>query len=436
MNVWERHDFVSFTQCASRMGASWIVEMAFESRNHPLLSIPRAISSTLNCRREACSIANEALCGAVLFGGDEEVRFFMDRVLDLDVPAPLHQQTALNLAVRNGKSNQACLLLDAGADPNCQRSRGARTPLHALACLEGDTGQAMAGTLLTRGAEVTKWDDLHLQPIHLAAMNGQLSLIDLLLENGANVNDRLVPPCLHSPLMFASSVGNVVAVRHLLRAGADVNMRTFRLRETALSIAVRDGIAPRDSPFRGETQAIVRLLLDHGANVELVPRFTRQSGSLLHGWLEVPCESQWDDHHLHAVVQSCLHKGVDADERNEEGRTVLEEVYFRRTTNQILAIPAVISTLLQAGARDQRLIAVCARSDHTPKIALVRHIMRSRGKRADAVESLGALVRACANSEEENRNAQFLLAESTEQVDLARVRNNTVGYGSLNRVCW
>lgn len=149
---------------------------------------------------------------------------------------------------------------------------------------------------------MTKWDNLHLQPIYLAAINGQLLLIDLLLKNGANVNNRLVPPYLYSPFMFASSVGNIVAVKHLLRAGANVNIKTFRLREIVLSIAVRDGIAPRDSLFRGETQAIVRLLLDYGVNVELVPRFTRQSGSLLYGWLEVPCESQWDDYHLHAVV--------------------------------------------------------------------------------------------------------------------------------------
>lgn len=51
------------------------------------------------------------------------------------------------------------------------------------------------------------------------------------------------------------------------------------------------------------------------------------------------------------------------------------------------------------------------------------------------MESLGALIRIYTNSEEENRNTQFLLTESIEQVDLARVRNNIVGYNSLNRVC-
>ena len=91
-----------------------------------------------------------------------------------------------------------------------------------------------------------------------------------------------MPPYLYSPLMFASSVGNVAAVRHLLRAGADVNIIIYRLRETALSIAVRDSIAPSDSLFRGETQTIVRILLDYSANVELVPRFTRLGGSLLY----------------------------------------------------------------------------------------------------------------------------------------------------------
>lgn len=56
--------------------------------------------------------------------------------------------------------------------------------------------------------------------LHLAAHRGDVSIIDLLLSNGARVNvkDKLG----RAPVIYASQANNSLAVKHLKRAGADM----------------------------------------------------------------------------------------------------------------------------------------------------------------------------------------------------------------------
>ncbi|MES2940851.1 MAG: ankyrin repeat domain-containing protein [Pseudomonadota bacterium] len=83
-----------------------------------------------------------------------------------------------------------------------------------LACLKGET--EMAKRLVARGADVNKtgWT-----PLHYAATNGHVAIMELLLENHAYIDAE--SPNGTTPLMMAAHYGSLAAVKLLLDAGAD-----------------------------------------------------------------------------------------------------------------------------------------------------------------------------------------------------------------------
>jgi len=57
--------------------------------------------------------------------------------------------------------------------------------------------------------------------LHLASHRGDVSIIDLLLTNGAEVNKK--DDSNNTPVYYASRANNTLAVKRLLRAGADIS---------------------------------------------------------------------------------------------------------------------------------------------------------------------------------------------------------------------
>ncbi len=100
-------------------------------------------------------------------------------------------------------------------------------------------------------------DDNGIPVLSLAIREGNQHIVHLLIDHGADVNavseDRG-----NSPLMEAATRGDVKAVRALIQAGADPDLKT-KYDQTALMLAIGEG----------HTQ-VVRDLLDHGAHTDAV----------------------------------------------------------------------------------------------------------------------------------------------------------------------
>ncbi|MHB1327205.1 MAG: ankyrin repeat domain-containing protein [Gemmatimonadales bacterium] len=185
--------------------------------------------------------------------------------------SPFHGQGAAQDA---GFESCARLLLQLGADPNARASRYQVPILYAV------TGMwnvpRIARLLLEAGANPTDGES-----VFHAAERFHEEALELLLEFGVELNH--VGDWGNTPLYFLLLHWNMEryprtrrGLDWLLEHGADPNIRSGVLQETALHAAVR----------RGQSAAVVRLLLDHGADARAVRRdgksvwmLARRSGS-------------------------------------------------------------------------------------------------------------------------------------------------------------
>jgi uncharacterized protein len=156
--------------------------------------------------------------------------------------------TPMNLAVTNGNAALIRLLLDAGADPNSATPSGETALMTAAR-----TGSLDAVTLLIdRGANVNAKDSAHEQTaIMWAVLENHAEMVKLLLARGADINAHTkvtIPKGEYVPARPAGAAGTAI-IRQRALPTSDGGM-------TPLLFAVRDGNAP-----------MVRLLLDHGADI-------------------------------------------------------------------------------------------------------------------------------------------------------------------------
>ncbi|HEY3092946.1 MAG TPA: ankyrin repeat domain-containing protein, partial [Vicinamibacterales bacterium] len=201
--------------------------------------------------------------------------------------------TALSVAASNGHSALITLLLEAHADPNKALLSG-ETPLMTAV----DAGNAEAARLLlAHGADVNARETKGGQDALMwAAANREPAIVTLLLAHGGDPRARSKRG--FTPLLFAAQQGDVESGRLLLQAGADVNDRSGNDRKTPLIVAAASGGtefsallldkgADPDLADEGGFTAlhyaaldekgadIVRTLLTHGARLN--PRTTRDS---------------------------------------------------------------------------------------------------------------------------------------------------------------
>ena len=138
--------------------------------------------------------------------------------------------SGLYLTVRD-QSLKAAVALIAWPKTNVEvRTAQDESPL-MMASLKGQLD--LVRKLVDRGADVNKpgW-----APLHYAATNGHLKIMELLLDENAYID--AASPNGTTPLMMAAHYGSPAAVKLLLEAGADPTIRN-QLGLTAIDFAYR-----------------------------------------------------------------------------------------------------------------------------------------------------------------------------------------------------
>ena len=203
-----------------------------------------------------------------------------------DVSAGAAFGPCLTYAVFHGPASLVSRMLELGADPNVDEGDGF-PPL--LAALTGGSAQAgvreLVELLLAHGADVDRRGVNGYAPLHVAAGQGDLAMVDLLMSHGADPNvittvddmetpvevaaaaghvevvERLRPLTVRLDWETASKAGDVAALRRLLDAGQDVDA-TDGYSQTALMRAAH----------AGRVEA-VGLLIAHGADLDHSAKF-------------------------------------------------------------------------------------------------------------------------------------------------------------------
>lgn len=233
-----------------------------------------------------------------------------------------HRMTALHAAAKGGHVAVIAALLDALVDAKSRKKcvdaldGTGCTPLY-WAARKGHA--AAAELLLARGAdpEVTGAD---WRPLHIASANDSLEVVAQLLAHGAQANATMEFGI--TALDFAAAQGSPDVARLLLDAGADVNNRDEKTATTPLHRAA----------IRGDWD-MVTLLVGRGARVdaETFDKATPLFAAAEYGHLEVAqflmsADPDWRAHSspIHAVASNghlevldhLVSEGVDVDLKN------------------------------------------------------------------------------------------------------------------------
>ena len=183
-------------------------------------------------------------------------------------------------------------LLDAGADPNSGSGDGF-PPLYAALTSATPTPGAMVrhdlpelvGLLIRHGADVGQRGFNDYTPLHLAAAQGDLAMVELLLRHGADPNQITRIDDMETPLELAERAGNRDVVDRLRplttrlnweQAAATGDVRFLRrMRRDGHDIDAKDGYgqtALMRAAHAGQREA-VQWLVAHGANLDHTSKF-------------------------------------------------------------------------------------------------------------------------------------------------------------------
>jgi ankyrin repeat protein len=247
-------------------------------------------------------------------GGARIAQLLLDRGADVNTRRNDHQ-TPLLVASCFGNFEIIRLLLDHGADVEAATGNMGEKPLHKVSYgkyrSQGD-GVRVAQLLLDHGADVSTRRKDHWTPLHVASYLGNIEIVRLLLDHGADPEAIAEGDMGQKPLHLVSygkcgSQEDVVRVAQLLLdRGADVNTRR------------NDDQTPlHRASYLGNIE-IVRLLLDHGADLEAA---TDNMGEKpLHKVSYGKYRSQEDGVR---VAQLLLDRGADVNTRHNDHQTPL-----------------------------------------------------------------------------------------------------------------
>jgi len=165
----------------------------------------------------------------------------------------LNNTSPLQLALRSNRINIAELLvIKYGAEVNCSDKYG-RTPLHCAA-FNGELN--IVNFLLENGADINILDHDGYTPIHKAVWRGKLDCVKRLLECNASV--KIASNKGYTPLHIAVHTNDITAAIILLESGDDVNSRD------------NEGLSLVHKSVQNGNLCMVKTLVEFGAIVNFI----------------------------------------------------------------------------------------------------------------------------------------------------------------------
>ena len=228
-------------------------------------------------------------------GRADAVTLLLDRGATIDAADGTYQQTALMVAVRENHPDIVKLLIARGASVNA-RTRVGRAPQWILPNSVPGFGHGIGivrGGLPPRGSRAPVPGGM--TPLLYAARDGRMDIVRMLLEAGADINQRDANEI--TPLIIAITNNHPDVARDLIDRGADIKAVDWYGR-TALWAAVEtrnmyvDNATFVNSIDRAPFLDLIQVLLERGADPNIrtkeVPpirrEFLRITGSL--AWVD------------------------------------------------------------------------------------------------------------------------------------------------------
>ncbi len=251
------------------------------------------------------------------------IQLFIDAGANLDVQGG-GGMTALSLAIADGDLKIAKMLLDGGANPNLpgkltpmfwiqnsDRKEFFRNYSHEMSPLNLATALGnleLVQLLIDRGADVTLRDEKEQSAIDIAVKEGHQSIVQYLQNSGAIATSEATQ-CSPDALLGAAKTGNLEVLRSALSAGIDPNSSQassgrHQYWKTVLMFAAE----------AGHLEA-VNALLAAGADVNLSDRPGKKLGKTP---LMVAAENDQAD-----VLRAFLEAGAIVDAQDKRGQTAL-----------------------------------------------------------------------------------------------------------------
>ena len=275
------------------------------------------------------------LHGAAMSGSDELVEYLLEKGLfRADVRGP-HGWTPLHAAAYNNNREVARILLEAGANVNAKSKKtdggsmalhmvaenGSRETLELLLEWGADItaktkdgrsvfkvvaergNEELVEFVLDRGKEGISKEELSMALQSVVRNKGNAGIVDLLLKSGARPD---------SALHVAVGLGDIDMVRLLLERGADVNF------------SIEGGVTALHGAVSGGQRELAEFLVENGADVN---RVADDGG--------VPLQMAFDNGYRELFVY-LLQKGADINVPGRDGRRPLHKAAEKGDVDSII----------------------------------------------------------------------------------------------------